>query len=732
MYWSWGFLLYIYHSMNLFLQTPYYLAVLLFAFGYAAAYFMYKHTVPLVSAAKKTVLVLLRGTALALILLALCEPLLQFVSRETKRPAIALLADNSLSMTQKDGSGDRTKILSSLLKSDAVKQLSGATDLKIYTFSQSIEEFTAESLAVNGGTTNISSALQFSLKSIDDLRGIILLSDGNYNAGLNPLYDAEKSRIPVFTVGIGDTNDQKDVSVAKLLTNSIGYVDAAIPVEASIRTSGFSQRTVSVSLIEDGMKIDEQTVKLTAADGVSDLPVNFSYVPKTDGVKKLTVSIAGIDGEITAKNNSRSSLIKILKNKMNITVIAGAVSADVAAVMQTLNADKNIEASLFYQLPNGEFKSQKESNELHAMLTKSDALVLIGFPTTQSSVGSVQYIEQAISNRSIPVLFIAGRTLDLQKVRTLEKFFPFSVASERMDEQLVLPSIQERFKYHQLIQAEGLSWDKLPPVYYSLPTFTAKPEAQNLLSVKIQNVPLTNPLFLIRSIGSSKSAAILCYGLHRWKLLAGTTDETKDHFNRWFSSLVRWLATREQEKQFHVEPTKEFYSQGEQIDFSGQVYNESYQPLDNAEVIVSVRPHKNGVGEKIETILSSSGTGLYEGNIAGLTEGEYTFSASAVANGDTIGRTSGRISVGEQSVEFAETKMNKPLMKQIASSSGGEYADASSFNALVENILSRKEMTLQEQQHTREYQLWNLPSFLAVIILLFGAEWLVRKQSGML
>ncbi|MFZ4621925.1 MAG: hypothetical protein ACOYNS_15295, partial [Bacteroidota bacterium] len=696
--------------MNLFVQTPYYLALLLFAFGYAAAYFMYRHTVPQVSAAKKSVLVMLRGTALALILLALCEPLLQFVSHESKKPAIALLADNSLSMTQKDGSGDRAKVLSSLLKSDDLKRLSGTADLKIYTFAQSIEEFSGDSLKVNGGGTNISSALQYSLKSIDDLRGIILLSDGNYNAGANPLYDAEKSRIPVFTVGIGDTNDQKDISVAKLLTNSIGYVDAAIPVEASVRSSGFSPRSVTVSLLEDGKKIDEQSVKLTSVEGVSDIPVKFSYLPKTDGVKKLTVAVAGIDGEITAKNNSRSSLVKILKNKMNIAVIAGAVNADVAAVMQTLNTDKNIEAFLFYQLPNGEFKAQKENSELRAELTKSDALIMIGFPTAQSSSISMQYVEQTVTNRSLPVLFIAGRTLDLQKVRSMEKLFPFSVASERVDEQLVLPSIQERFKYHQLIQADGLSWEKMPPVYYSLPSFTAKPEAQNLLSVKIQNVPLTNPLFLIRSIGSNKSAAILCYGLNRWKTLAGTADETKEHFTLWFSSLVRWLATREQEKLLRVEPAKEFYSQGEQIDLSGQVYNESYQPLDNAEVLVSVRRH--GSSDKIETILSSSGTGLYEGNIAGLSEGEYSYSASAVANGDTIGKTSGRISVGEQSVEFAETKMNKPLMKQIASSSGGEYADAASFNALAEKILARKEMSLQEQMHTREYQLWNLPSFL--------------------
>ncbi len=719
--------------MNLFVQVPFALLLLLTVCGYTAAYFMYRFTVPQVSASKRTVLILLRGTAIALILLALCEPLLQFVSREDRKPVIALLADNSLSMSQKDGAGDRAQILTSLIKGTAVELLSEKADLKLFTFSSSAEPLTAESLAVNGGATNISSALQSSLRSIDDLRGIILISDGNYNAGSNPLYDAEKSRIPVFTVGIGDTNDQKDIAVAKLLTNSVGYVDASIPVEASIRASGVSPRSVTVTLREDGTKIDEQRVTISAQNGPSDLPVKFSYTPGNDGMKKLTVSVEGIDGEITAKNNSRSSLIKVLKNKILISVVTGTVGPDVAAVMQTMNADKNIQADLFYQLPNGEFKPQKDGAELRTTMMKCDAVILIGFPTAQTTAASLQSVAQAVEQRSLPLLFIAGRMLDLQKVRTLERFLPFTVSSERMDEQTVLPFVQERHRYHQLIQQEGTAWEKLPPVYYSLTAFTAKPEAQNLLSVKIQNVPLTNPLFIVRSIGSSKSAAVLCYGLHRWKVLAGSSDDTKQHFDLWFSSLIRWLSVREKDKFLRVEPAKEFYSQGEQIDFTAQVYNESYQPMDNAEVFVSVRPHgKQSGGERIEALLSSSGTGLYEGNIAGLSEGEFTYTASATVNGDTVGTAAGRISVGEQSVEFAETKMNKPLMQQLASSSGGEYVDASEFSLLTERILARQEMSLREQTHTEEFQLWNLPSFLAVIVLLFGVEWFVRKQSGML
>jgi len=716
--------------MNLSFQTPVYLVLLFVVVSFAVSYYLYRYTVPQVTRTKRLILSALRGTALTFVLLAICEPIIQIFSSRIQKPVIAVLADNSLSMLQTDAFGNKEQIISALVKSDALKEFSSSADVKLFSFSHSLLPLVPESLKVNGGTTNISSALQTSLKNIDNLKGIILLSDGNYTEGSNPLYDAEKSRIPIFTVGIGDTNEQKDISVSKLIANSIGYVDAAIPVDATIKVSGIPAQSVSVSLLEDGKKISEQKISVSSPTGTTEVPVQFSYTPTTDGVKKLSVSVSSVSGELTAKNNSRSALVKVLKNKMNIVVIAGSLSADVSAVMQTLNQDKNITAPLFYQVPGGEFKSQKENNSLQSSLAVADCIILVGFPTAMTSQNSMNSISQSILSRSLPILFIASRTLDLQKIRTMQTMFPFTVSSERIDEQSVLPNVFPKTKFHQLLQNETPSWDKLPPIYYSLQTFSPKPEAQNLLGVKIQNVPLNDPLFIMRNIGSTKSAAVLGYGIYRWKLLASSTSETKLFFDGWFSSLVRWLATGEQDKFVRVEPSKEFYSQGEQAGFSAQVYNQSYQPIDNADVRLSVHSKQNNL--RYETILSSIGSGRYEGAIESLPEGEFSYSAAALNDGDTLGTSGGRITVGEQSIEFAETKMNKPLMKQMANLSGGEYSDAPSFNSLLQNILLRGEMKPQRIEQSSEFELWNLPSFLTIIVLLFGIEWLIRKQSGML
>lgn len=716
--------------MTLSFQTPIIIVILFAVIAFAIAYYFYQYTVPQVSTAKRWTLTIVRGVALTLIFLSLCEPILQWIATEEKKPTIAVLVDNSLSMSQTDRRGNKEQQLRTLIQSDGLKEFSSSVDLQLFSFSHSVNPVSTESLTVNGGSTNISGALQSSLKNIDDLQGIILVSDGNYNAGVNPLYDAEKSRVPIFTVGIGDTIEQKDISVSKLLTNSIGYVETEIPVDATIKTSGITPQQISVTLLEDGKVMEEKRIDVSSANGTAEHSIRFLYTPTTDGVKKLSVRVSSVEGELTEKNNLRSALVKVLKNKLNIAVLSGAVSADVSTIMQTLNLDKNIASTLFYQLPNGEFKSQKENVSFPSILQNADCLILIGFPTAQTSANNMQTIVQAITNISLPVLFVNARTVDLQRVRLMENIFPFTVSAERIDEQSVLPNVQSLYRFHSLVKTDRSEWEKLPPIFYSFSTFSSKPESQSLLGIKIQNVTLNNPLFLIRSVGNTKSAAILGYGIHRWKILAGSADETKDFFDVWFSNLIRWLSTREQDKRLKVEPSKEFYAQGEEIEFSGQVYNESYQPIDNADLRIALRSLKNS--QRFETTLSSVGSGLYEGKIDGLAEGEYSYSAAALNNGDTLGSVVGRISVGEQSIEFAETKTNVALLQQIANSSGGEYADAETFNTLLEKISLRSDMQARSIVQTSEFELWNLPTFLTLIVLLFGIEWFIRKRSGML
>jgi len=720
--------------LSLSFQIPWYIFLAAAAFGAAISFFVYRSTVPPVSPSKRYLLSILRGLAVTLLIFALCEPLFKLTRRSVLQPAVAVLVDNSLSMSLTDGAGNREQLLRSMISGKTLGQLSSAASVEVFTFSPSLRTINKDSLRLDGTMTDIASALRsLKNKSLPHLKAVLLLSDGDYNMGENPLDEAKNFSAPIFCAGVGDSLEQKDVVVQKLLTNSIAYVQSTVPVDATVKVSGFENKKLSVNLLEDGRQVDQRFIMLPSsiAGRTAEYPVHFTFTPATDGIKKYTVSVSALEGEVTKKNNSKSVFVKILKNKMRVAVIAGAPGADVSAVVQGLHADPNIESSIAVQQPDGQFANRQLSQ--FAGLTSAECIILIGFPTETSNPSAIQYISTTVAARGLPLMFIASRTLDIHKLRELGPVLPFTMVSDRIDEQSVFPNIPPEQQYHVLIQAaenSSFDWSKLPPIYSSLAAFRAKPEALVLATTKIQGVVIDNPLIVARNVLRMKSFAILGYGVWRWKLLAGASAETEKFFDPWLSNAVRWLVTRDDNKQLRVDPSKEIFSQGEAVDFLGQAYNANYQPIDDADIHVEVTGLSSQL--RFETILRPFENGRYEGQIEALPEGDFSFTATAKAGGADLGKSEGRFSVGEQSIEFADTKMNKALLQQLAAVSGGEYADGTQFDRLVHDLAARPFMTPEEQITTSEFEVWNLPLLLSVIVALFGLEWFIRKRSGML
>ncbi len=739
--------------MSLSFHIPWYIFIFAVIFLAALTVFVYRYTVPPVSSGKRIFLTALRSLALALLLFAIIEPLFRYSYSSNVPPTVAVLVDNSLSMTLTDAVGNREQQLRSLLADPLLKKFSSDANVRYFTFSPSFHALNSasrDSLYLTGATTDIASALgQLREQALPHLRAVILLSDGDYNDGANPLYEAERLPVPLFTVGIGDSSEQKDVAIEKIAANSIAYVQSSVPVDVTVKVSGFQNVRTTASLMEDGKQVARQILEFgnSAGNGsVVEYPLHFSFTPATAGVKKYTVQIVPLSGEVTEKNNARSFLVKVLKNKMQVTVVASAPSADVAAVMQELHADQNIESQLFLQQTNGTLHNLTTTKDFSSALSSTECLILIGMPGHATPVSTLQEINNAVTARSLPVFFISSRTIDVQKLGQWNSFVPFLVnrnvpSPSQQDEQQVLPAIAPQMQSHILVQAGNSAGEspqggfqnvlgKLPPVFSSYGVFAAKPEALVLATMKIQGVTLNNPLIVSRNVLRMKSFAVLGYGIWRWKLLAGASPETENFFDDWFPAVVRWLVTREDNKRVQVVPSKEIFSQGEPIDFLGQVYNESYQPIENADLRVAV---KSAAGQgQFEAVLHSLGGGRYEGGLEMLPEGDYSYVASAHVNGAEIGKDEGRFSVGEQSIEFSDTKMNKTLLQQIAAASGGAYADASRFDQLLRVVQSRPAMKPEAQATTSEFELWNKPWLLSLIVLLFGVEWFVRKRSGML
>jgi hypothetical protein len=206
------------------------------------AYFSYRVTLPPVSRRLRSTLTTLRGLSLFILFLLLGEPLLSLVYHRSEKPVLAVLADQSKSMTIQDKIGDRKERLLKALDSPAFKTISSTSEILFGAFDTKLrflQTISKDSLSFAGDGTDIGGALKQlkSLTSERNLQGVLLITDGTVTTGPSAVYEAEELGIPVFAVGIGDSSEPHDVLVRKVVANTITYVGNRVPVNATIKSS---------------------------------------------------------------------------------------------------------------------------------------------------------------------------------------------------------------------------------------------------------------------------------------------------------------------------------------------------------------------------------------------------------------------------------------------------------------------------------------------------------------
>jgi hypothetical protein len=194
------------------------------------------------------------------------------------------------------------------------------------------------------------------------------------------------------------------------------------------------------------------------------------------------------------------------------------------------------------------------------------------------------------------------------------------------------------------------------------------------------------------------------------------------------SNTVRWLVTRDDEKPVQVRPTKEIFAGSDPVEFTGQVYDENYRPINDAEVSLSASQK----GQTSQLTLSPLGNGRFEGAFDPLPEGDYTYTAKVVAGGRQLAEEKGSFSVGGLNVEFQETRANRSLLEQIASRTGGRSYEAGSIERLPQDIAAVPNFRPRDVSVAQQFELWNKTWMLASLVALFAVEWFLRKRHGML
>src|SRR5437764_9814038 len=162
---------------------------------------------------------LLETGLIALILFLLWHPALSIATLKPQQNVVAVLVDDSRSMSLSDASGTREAAAKALLEGGLLKSLGEKFQVRLYKFGKEPERIQKTDQLTGAATASrIGDTLERVLAESSSLPlgAIVLLSDGADNSGgidLQTIAAIRRQRLPIHTIGFGLEHPDKDVEV---------------------------------------------------------------------------------------------------------------------------------------------------------------------------------------------------------------------------------------------------------------------------------------------------------------------------------------------------------------------------------------------------------------------------------------------------------------------------------------------------------------------------------------
>src|SRR4030095_8631428 len=583
---------------------------------------------------------------------------------------------------------------------------------KFFSFSDKIKFINyPDSFNPDGPYTNLTSAIE-QLKVIrndNSFNSISVISDGNFNAGGNPLYSAKTLNCPVFTVPLGDTVQRKDIVISSATHNDIAYINTKTPVNVFLKSFASGTYNINIKLEREGNAINEKVLQVNSNE--ISYSVQFDITEGTPGKYKYRVSAESKDGEVTNKNNYYDFYIEFLDNKVKILFISGGPSYDNAIVSNILKRINNFETTIKTLKTPTEFY---EGNMDPAIYSGLSAIMLLNFPSVKYSGGLLEDINTNSKKFGIPVIFFAGRNTDFRKLE-LSSGIPFTLSQPSGSESSV--SLQNIAGQNNLPQAITFNLTNPPALYKNFSGVQPKAGAVTLITDRNSG----EPVLITRKDGNVISTAFLAYGFWQWKLKSNNEKQIEEIIEK----TIRISVSKNKNKKLIVTPLKEFFDYSEDVIIQAEAFDDNNNPTTNAEVKIII---KDKSGAKVKDLKFTIDKNKFTSNCEKLPVSDYTIEAEAEINRSVYTNDVNRFTVDKLNTKYLQTVSDYAALKELANNTGGKFINAGELTETIANV--NNPVIDDNSGLTDRINLKENAYFLALIILLYSAEWVMKKRNN--
>jgi len=714
------------------------------------------------SASRRRVLVTLRFATLLALVVFLLRPVARVADADPRDTIVAVLVDTSRSMSIEDAAGGVRRIdrARTILADRLLPTLGSLFHVDVLGFGDGVATVTPAGLAATARRSDVEGALaavraRYRGRAV---AGVILLSDGGDTSGAGER--AAEGGPPIYAVGVGSPTAGKDREILGVTTAEAILDDSRVDLAVSAVSHGLGNAPIELRLLENGRPVDVRRVT-PAAEG-SPVREVFQVSPGRGAPTVYTVETPVAAGELVPENNARSALVQPPSRARRVLLGEGAPGFEHSFLKRAWASDPGLEIDSVVR--KGRNEQGADTFYIQAARSRSDSLAA-GYPATRDALfrydalvlanveahlftrAQLEATRSFVGERGGGLLVLGARSFLQQGLAgsVLEDVLPLEL-SARGGGALglnapggdVVPasgarganrvSLTPAGEAHPVMQlAAGADdtrkrWEAVPALA-SITALGGPRAGASVLAVTSGPGGTPRALVAIQRFGEGRSMVFAGEASWRWRMLMPATDRAYDTF---WKQALRWLALPAGDAiQLSVAPGA---APGDALPLRVLVRNAAFEPLENATVDVRVTSPDG----RVESLRAGPDTargndGHYTAMLRPEHAGVFKLSAEVRQGTTPLGTASASVLVGGADLEMTDPRMNRAFFERLAAASGGRVLAEDQLAGLTDMLKA----AVPGAALAVRRDLWHTGWSFAAILVLLGAEWMLRRTWGL-
>ncbi len=634
-------------------------------------------------------------------------------------------------------------------------------------------------LAATGSESRIGDAVNSILEQErgSPLAGIVVISDGRNNAGIDPLMtisEATLQSVPIHTVGMGSARNPLNVRTVDIEAPKRVFPGDRFRLTALLQASGLEGKQITVQLRRRsgaqknaGMAIEEErTITLESDDTMSSLA--FDIMPREIGSWIYEVKALPPEQDSNPMDNALESEVRVVEPKSTVLIIAGGPTREYQFVRNLLFRDPTVQSHVLLQT-SGKGVSQEakklltEFPKTRAEMSQYDCVIGFDADWTALKTDQVEILEKWISEQAGGLVIVAGpvstpkwagsqgngnRTAEI--MRNLSPLVvnsrgPLLASIGRFDAETAWPlefpgdAWQADFvEVAKTIEDSRRVWDRFRGVYNYFECYEPKPGATPIAYFSDPTTMKSGkkPIYLATQFYGAGRVAFQGSG-EFWRL----RDVGEGFFDTYYTKFVRWAGQgrlmRDSDRGILL-LDKQQAIVGEQVMVRAVLRDAQFQPTVMPDVKAKLlEPSGRSTPLVLTPIPDPSQPGVYLGQFFTKATGTYEVQLPVGGLADQQLLTQ-QVTVRVPALEIQRPQRNDPLLSELASRTGGKYwvgmdsllaGQSVPATSLPQSIDSRDQTNYLPGSPDREFQQRLMGILMALIVGCLSMEWLIRRLS---